>query len=80
LTSIMKWLAISLARMNYPGFVLIVIGIVGVLASVYYRRVVSKIGESDALSTKVGWYWMWMIFGFSFSIMFIVVGVVSLFV
>ena len=38
----------SLAHMNYSGFVLIVIGIVGFLVSLYYRRVVREIGENDA--------------------------------
>jgi len=75
----MKWLAISLLPANSSGFVLIAIGIIGVLASVYYRRVVREIGQDDALSLKVGWYWMWMVFGFFFSIMFIVAGVMSLF-
>jgi len=75
----MKWLAISLARMNYSGFVLIGIGIVGFLASFYYRRVVKKIGESGALYFKVGWYWIWMLFGFLVSIMIISAGVLYLF-
>mgnify|MGYP006267847989 CR=1 FL=1 len=74
-----KWLTMSLASMNYSGFVLIGIGIVGFLASVYYRRVVRKIGESDALYFKVGWYWIWMLFGFLISTMLIVAGVLSLF-
>jgi hypothetical protein len=69
----------SLAHMNYSGFVLIVMGIVGFLVSLYYRRVVKEIGENDALSLKVGWYWIWMLFGFLFSTLFIVAGVLYLF-
>ena len=70
---------VTIACMDSYAFVFVGIGVVGFLASVYYRRVVRQISENDTLAFKAGWNWIGMAFGFFISIIFIAAGVQLLF-